>query len=362
MNINHYVIHEIKKERQGVANLISSNALPPITTQATNLLKALNEKYREKEIYGKFGNINSGTFPDFYNVYRTGPISASAFLTFTITAMNALTSQLANVNLATGGFFLFADYTFLNEDYLAIFLVRNTNGFLFQETNQQTNQQNASQQASHYYDIKDQIHIGLDKLAMACRINSSKFANRAAHDGNYLSFIRKASEASDYFINWISAIELKRSSAFTAALCDIIRNIELPAELEGYDTVDRDSFQKAVFDYCSNLPNNKIDLVDLSKKLYGEEQGTKILNKAEQMNLEISTEFTPDKQKLKRLYKINVVEGDINLKFDYKSYADGIVKINSNTTKVTIESPRLAAKIREEMEETLTDTSTDRNN
>lgn len=342
MQINHYVVHELKKERHGIATVKPSQKLPAISDQAERLLTALNEKYKEKEIYGKFSDVKEHSFPWHFEAYSKSKSNKTAFLKFSVSVMNLLATQLSNVGLATGGYFVFADYQISNDNFLAIFLVRNHDGFLFKE------ETGENEIELEYIDVKDQLHIAVDKLAMACRINNNNFIKRNEQAKNYLSFLRKGSlDASDYFILWISAIELRKNSEYTDALCDVIRGIDLPDELDGA-AVDRDILKKAVYEYSVSQPNNKVDLIELSKKIYGDDKPTKIIDYAQSLNLDISTEFTPDKQKLRKLYKVSISQDDITLKFDYKSWQDKKVAISGN--KVIIDSHELVKKIQKEIE------------
>lgn len=337
MNINRFVIHELQKEQNSVPTLILSEMLPEVTPHATNLLLQLNDKYKTRETYGRFSEEEQHPFPEHFNTYCSQVMTDNTFLEFSRQAMTVLNQQLVNTN-AKGGYFLFADYTTPYGSYLSIFLVRNAEGFLFQREQQQM------------YDVAPQQHIGIEKLAMACKINIAKY-NDAADDSNYLSFIRTDRQnTAGYFINWISATQLKKNSDYTDKLVDIIKRVDLPLALEGYGEVNRDALQKAVHDFCTNRPNGTINLVELGTQLYGEEGSNRIIDYAEQNNISIDVEFTPDKTKLRRLYKVKVSARDISLQFDQSSYND-TVRINPDQPNtIIIESEDLARQIRSEMD------------
>jgi len=327
MNIKRFVIHELKKEQSGYPDLILSKNLPPITNHATNLLGELSERYKQRETYGRFGDIINDPFPQHFGVYCNEAHTNASFLKFTVDAMNLLKGQLVNSN-AKGGYFLFADYATQVKNYVAIFLVRNTEGFIFQNEDQ-------------LYDVVPQLHISIEKLAMACKINKDKFLSNG--EGNYLSFIRTARQAtSEYFINWISATALKKNTEYTDRLIEIIKNIELPKELYGYAEVTRDGLQKTVFNHCRSVANGLVNLADLSEKLYGEENVNKIIDYASEHNMQIDSEFTPDKQKMKKLYRVTVSSKDISLQFDQSSLND---TITIDEDRIIIQSPDLVQKI-----------------
>lgn len=310
--------------------LVLSKKLPSITPHAVGLLTELNNKYNTRQTYGRFEDADNDPFPVSFATYCNKTHTSASFLKFSSDTMKLLKSQLANSN-AKGGYFLFADYTSQFKNYLSIFLVRNADGFIFQNEDQ-------------LYDVAPQLHIAIEKLAMACKINKDKFNLEGDH--NYLSFIRTArQETSGYFITWISATALKKNTEYTDKLVQIIKNIELPNELLGYSEVTRDALQKTVYNHCRSVANGLVNLADLSEKLYGEGNANKIIDYATENDLQIDSEFTPDKQKLKKLYRVTVSSRDISLQFDQSSLNDTIT-IDQN--RIIIESQELVNQIRNE--------------
>lgn len=335
MQLNHYVIHKLDKEPNGIASVILSEYLPEVTLYASNLIGALNDRYKSRETYGKFDPAlaidNQQVFPTHFRNY-CGDISAENFLSFTTTSMGILQNCIQGVNAATGGYLVFADYSTGHGSFTSIFLVRDASGFLFEKP-----------EGDNAFQVKPQLHIEMEKLAMACKINKERFVDQ---QGNYLSFIRTNRQStSNYFIDWIAAKELRMNSEYTDKLCDIIKLIEPLPEIDG-QSIDRNELQKKVYDYCTNSVNNKINLEMLGRELYGEGQESKLIDFAHEKGYQIDVEFTPDKNKLKRLYRLNITADNISLKFDYTAI-NTTVRTEGDTVIIT--SQRLVDKILREV-------------
>ncbi len=336
MKINRFVIHELQKEASEASKLVLSEMLPEVTDQATNLLTQLNDKYKTRTTYGKFSDDTTHPFPQHFEKYCKVRHTDKTFLAFTSNAMNTLHNQLRNSN-AKGGYFMFADYTNVHGNFVSIFLVRDSDGFLFKKDDKPM------------YDVKSQLHIGIEKLAMACKINKDNYL-AGIEDKNYLSFIRtNRQETSNYFITWIAATALRKNTEYTDRLVEIIKMIELPTELFGYPEVNRDNLQKAVFNHCNSVPNGLVNLEELSQKLFGDDNGNKLIDYAAEQGMIIDTEFTPDKNKLKKLYRVKVSSHDISLQFDQSSFNNTIRIDPKQQNIITIESEELAKKILAEM-------------
>ncbi|MBS3915811.1 MAG: nucleoid-associated protein [Bacteroidetes bacterium] len=331
MQLNHFVIHELKKEQNGPASVILSNELPTVNEHSISLVQALNEKYKSRETYGRFDPNQENTFPNKLQTYFQN-VENNTFLDFTTTTMNHLNEMVQLVPKATGGYFLFADYGTQYGNFVSIFLVRNTNGFLFKKEQKM-------------FDVKPQTHIEIEKFAMGCKINKGRYLNQ---EGNYLSFIRTdRQDTSKYFVSWISATALRQNSEYTDNLCTIINEIEMPAELDD-QIPTRDFFKKKVYDYCKNTPSGKVNLSELSVHLFGKGNENKIVNFAVERQLALDTEFRPDSNKLKRLYRVNISADGVTLGFDFSKF-NNIVKLDPQKKNIIIiESQSLADQIRVE--------------
>ena len=134
---------------------------------------------------------------------------------------------------------------------------------------------------------------------MAFRLNYEIYSNE--DDRNYLALITTQQDGniSEYFKDWVNAGELIKNSKNTQNLITLIRSINLPTEKDEdgeliYKT--QNSFQKAVYEYAKSRNNRMINLNDLSKHFYGEDNGQTFLNFANENNIVIDPEFKRDSQ------------------------------------------------------------------
>ena len=91
-----------------------------------------------------------------------------------------LRDQVVNISPAKGGFLVFTDYENDLRDYVSVFLIRDTIGMLFK-----------MDKGKSSFTINPAEHLDLDKLAMACKIDITKYKQDS---GKYLSFIKRKME------------------------------------------------------------------------------------------------------------------------------------------------------------------------
>jgi len=334
MQVNKVIVHEIRKNVNEIgATYEFSNSLLPINDESINLIETLDEKYINTGIaYGIFKNGTTEFFPNrFYalNINHTN----ENFITFSKDAISKLTDQISNIGLAKGGYFVFADYQKNAVDFYSIFLIRNTKGILFKKN-----------PATDAFLINPTTHIDLDKLAMACRINKTRYDQ---DDGKYLSFIKnKLPDISEYFINWIAATEIESSSVYTSELYRLSSHIDRPL-LEDGNTMSLDQFRNNIHDYISTRPDGIVNLHNFGEHFYHDSQY--LINFLEGNEYIIDTEFKVDKRKMKKFIRVDVKADGIQLRFTRGEY-NRLVRIDQNNPNVIIiESERFANKLREEL-------------
>ena len=219
MELRKVAIHEIQKE-SGVneTNLILSDEQIQITENVQALILALLGSYKgDKILYAVFDNSEGNYFPERFISYKNGDRNNESFIEFTQGALRNLNTLIRAKTLATGGYFIFAEYTLNSNNFFSIFLVRDTEGKILKKT-------------EHSYQIETIEYLDTRNLAMACRINENKID---ANEDNYLSFTQvKQAEVADYFRDWISIEQLESSTEYTKSLYDIVNQIPPPVNPE----------------------------------------------------------------------------------------------------------------------------------
>ncbi len=243
-----------------------------------------------------------------------------------------LKNEIKNIAPAKGGYLIFCRYT-VEDEFFAVFIVRNTKSEILKH------KKNNGKQA---WDINSTEYLDSVHFAMGARINLS-ILNNANNQDRYISLSRGTTDISKFFDNWIGLDDAKQETKDADALYDLSNNIHLPSD------VSRDEFKKKIFDYAKIRGRKPINLRDLSKHLYDDENT--ISKYCHDKNIDIDGEFKLSKKNRDRFYKISVKSGDIELTADRASFSgDNGITISNDGKSVIIKSEDLAAKIRERLD------------
>jgi nucleoid-associated protein len=225
----------------------------------------------------------------------------------------------------------------IKNHFFSIFLIRDKTGTKFK-----LNANNIT--------IDEVIHADTDKLAMACRINITNYENRnVTTSNNYLGFISiRQPETSEYFLQWIGAEKRKQDTEDSKNLVKILNNIEIPNDSNG-NPVSKEDFCKQAYDTIDSFRKNAIDINALSTTLFGD--NTRIMQYAEENNIELSTGFVADKNIVRNLITRFINADNIILKYP-PSYYGAKIKIDTQSPHIVIiESESFAKAIKEQEQE-----------
>lgn len=335
MNLRKIIVHELKKESGNAdTELVTSNISLPINQESVELIESLLKSYQgDKILYAEFDNSPGRFFPNRFTNYRLSARSNQNFIDFTLDALGNLETIIRNKILSKGGYLVFTEYQINGHDFVAIFLIRDTEGKLLRRT-----QNSFSIQRIEYLDT--------NHLAMACRIDESKIDDG---EQNYLSFTQhRQQEVSDYFTDWISVSQLESSTAYTKSLYEIINGLQPPINPETNTPYSIDEVRNMVYENARNNAQRNINLQVLSEQIYGNPDT--ILNYAEENQISIDTEFRYNKRGLRRFVQVSVNKDGINLKFSRGDVGMKIRPSEDDPNIVIIESPEFANALRAEID------------
>jgi len=344
MQVKKLVVHLLRKEEGKLnAEITGSSELLPVDASANELIQKLDANYKHASIiYARLAIGSHYPFPENFQNYTAVALNTDTeFLNFSINAMGDLRSRVESVQAAKGGFLVFAEYEDNEKEYISVYLIRDTKGMLFEMKKGTTS-----------YIINTITHLDLDNLSMACKIDVTSYR---LGSGNYLSFIkRKMENISQYFINWVTAIDQESNKIFTLNLYSLISEAKLPIVDSGY-TLTRDEFRGQVHDHIITSPDHTINLIHLSKFFYRDENGEPdemyLTDLAQSLGLKIDTEFQTDSREMSRFIRVELAAEDIRLRFSRKQIDERIIRVDSDDLKlVIIESKKLADSLREEIE------------
>lgn len=334
MELEKIIIHELKKERDSnEVELILSEELIPNDDDSIALLQALSDTYKsDKILYAVFDKSEGRYFPEKFTEYRNTERQDSDFINFTRLVTGNLEGIIQPIAFATGGYFIFAEYSDNGYNYVSVFLIRDVEGKILNRT-------------SNSFAIQTIEYVDTKNLAMACRINENRIDNEEI---NYLSFTQlRQQEVSEYFKNWISIEQLESSSDYTKSLYQIITQIVPPINPETELPYDLESFRNLVYNYASTNPNGTINVRDLSQQLYNSPDT--ISNYAEENDISIDTEFRYNKTQLKKFIRLEVNRDGISLRFSRGALDDKVRISEENPNMVIIESENFANALRREI-------------
>ena len=328
--LNHLIVHEINKEPQSSeSNLVHSSKTVNVDDYATSLIEQVEKKFNKLTLTrGKFEDDETNRFPIFFKEY-VGNQTEPVFINFSKESAIDLNSTMRNVNLAKGGYLIYADYT-CEKNYFTVFILRNIESYFFKRE-------------TDNFKINPTFHLNTNDLAMACRIDKDKING----EERYLSFISKNNDVvSNYFVKWVSISDKIDDTTDTQRLVDIIEKIDpKPIDPDTEEEYTTDDFKKAIFKYIDEDLNKKVDLHELGRRFYENED--KFTDCAEEHGIIINTVFKANPRILKSLIKVKIKSSDrFEVGFPYNFLHDSSkVSLNLERKMVTLKSLDLVQKL-----------------
>jgi nucleoid-associated protein len=344
IEVKKIVIHEIiKTPQEKKADKYFAESLIPVDehSNASKLVDKVNKSYDDEEIvYSSFAKTDDSNFPDLFDVYNASEKNDLDFLTFSTTTLEELRKKLGNVIPAKGGYYVYAQYTYNAEEFIGIFLIRDTEGLLFKRKKDKKG-----------FDVDTITYMNLEKLAMACRINVTRFKK---NEDRYLTLIKKNQDViSDYFYEWISTSNKESNLEYTNSLYDIISLLPPPLNTLTNKPYSIDELRKDLLAYI-NEKKRDVNLRDIGETFYGDKEV--IIQYAKDNNIAIDTSFKAAKKGLTKFRHININSDGIKAQFSQGDFVKRKVRFSEeNENIVIIESEKFAKALRRELEENLVD-------
>ncbi|MFZ2890170.1 MAG: nucleoid-associated protein [Sulfuricurvum sp.] len=309
------IIHEIRKEANttNTATLYLSNSVLDVSNEyVLKIVTSLEESFSRKTLKrAKFSEDGfKEDFQDFTNI---------DIMNFSNVLTTKLKNNINGISQAKGGYLVFARYT-TTQDFLAIFLVRNTEGSKLIPS-------------AGSWDLDSTQYLDVEHFAMGTKINLSILNSES--DDRYISLVRGNTDISHYFEAWIGLDDPKQENKDAQALYNIANQIDLP------NGMTRDSLKRTIFDYAKSSTGKIVNLRDLSTYIFQDENY--ITNYCETNNVDIDGEFKLTGANLSRFYKVSVKANNIELTFPRSSFNPNEIEIIDG--QVVIHSEELAQQI-----------------
>jgi len=333
MKSSFIIIHKlIKNEGEGECELVlSDNLLPAEDPGVADLLINLEKKIRTRvsyTIFDKDSMYEENSLPESVIKHMIHSDSES-FVKFTKNAMNVLKNILDNVLSVSGGYFIFTDF----DDYLSIFLIRDTSALLFRHEDQS-------------FEIDTVSFPNVNKLIAGCRINKVQYEKSSTDKTlKYLSHTKgRSGDVTEYFNQWIGAEPDMDSVREAVPLLNVFNKIEEMPEREGGEKMTREELKKEAYSYMKGRNDQITNIDNLSEHLYNNRDI--IRNCALENDIEISTEIVPETRTLKKFVEVNVKSGSMKLNFERELFRSNVTIDDDDPDVIKIKSKELAAKIK----------------
>lgn len=335
MEVHHLIVHElIKAPQEGEAQLFLSKACLPPEERAQQLIGKLNQTFDQKSdtLLGYFSGPEDALFPGYFHLLAEADYTEEAFLSFSRETMQALQLSLQGVTGAKGGYLVYAYYTVGERQLLGIFLVRDTEGIVFDKH-------------SDSFDLRTITHLNTDRLAMAGRIDLQAFQNGQQRCLELIKHTNSQRTISEYFTNWIGLDRPASSRDLTNSFLDMVEQLPPPPSEETGEPMPKEVFQEQVMQYAMSNPQKTISVQAFDEEFYNSQPTAQTF--AQEQALPLEDEFRFDQGTLKRHFQLRLSAAGIRLQFNRSDYQDGLVRIEGD--EIIITSPELIERLREQL-------------
>lgn len=337
VSLNRIVVHEVKKEVQSLeVDLDLSQTIGDSTDDlSVHLVSSIHSTYSNTPSLKNthFAIDSENPFTTHLKIYLETE-SDDNFYSFSVHAIQHLRDLIASERLASGGYYCFADYELDGRRYIIVILLRRKDSINFVKE-------------KGVFKASGNQSLSFDKIAMGFRLNLNVY-NSEGDSRNYISLITTQKDTlSSYFKRLVLVADLISGDQNTSALVRLVKRLPIPTDENDTPVFEsRELFNKACYDYVENCHQKKVNLLDMAKHFYGEEEQRKILDQAEQLEITIDTEFKRMPKVWRRMIAIKAIVPGIELKVDYDRLNPREVDVQNET--VIIRSPDLVAQIRKQ--------------
>jgi nucleoid-associated protein len=335
MQVNRLVIHQLEKEARTRGTIIyhSSNFLVPVNDGVNRMYGLIHDSFeKDKTRYCKYKLAETTNAVMLNTNLYLANMTDAVFLTYTKASLSVLAAKIRSEVFATGGYYLFADYSLAGRRFMSIIIARKKDGFNIEW-----------QGADQKFDFLDTKNVNTDKLAMGYRLNVELYNTRTTEDRNYIALLTNQGESiSDYFLEWVNATDSVNGRVQTGILVGAIKNLAVP---EGENDAD---FQSRAFGYIDEYrrANRGVVNVDaISQALYGDAATIKSYIEND-LQTEIDPEIHADLSTLKKLIQIKARVKGIDITIDSSKFSTQEVSLEGDA--LIIRNRDLVSQIREQ--------------
>lgn len=315
MQITHCIIHNLQKmPGETEAKAFPAEKELPQNNYLDVLIDQLNRIYNAKpeKAYGHF--VDEATLePDlkplalFQQQLSNHMNDAISFEAFTLQSLERLKTTISQVNLATGGYVLFATYKMALTEYLLIAMLNQSDGVAIDEM----------------LNVKEVQHLDLSQMHLACRINLTEWQiNQTSL--KYISFIkgRSGAKVSDYFLEFIGCQESIRAADETK---NLLSSVDTFCQSQSLEQKAQKELKKKVFEYCNDKAKSgeSVRLNELSSHLNENDPDAFFTFASDSQG--IAPELPPDRKVLRTLIKYSGQAAGVSVSFNADLLGESVI-------------------------------------
>lgn len=334
MELHHIIVHElIKTPDDSEAQLFLSLACLPPEERAHQLIHKLNQTFEQKSdtLLGFFSSPEDALFPGYFQLLHDGGFTREGFQQFSRETMQALQLSLQGITGAKGGYLVYADYTASEARHLGIFLVRDTEGILFDKDDHHRS-----------FGLKPITYLNTEKLAMAGRINIDRFRSGHARCLELIKYASSQRTISEYFTNWIGLDRPESTRELTRSFLDMVEQLPPPVDEESGEPMAAHDFQEKVRAFALDAPLGTISIKNFDDTFYPDQPRAQPF--IEDQALPLQDDFRFDPSTLKRHFQHRLSANGLSIQFSRQDVAEGRIRIEGD--EIIITDPLLAEKWR----------------
>lgn len=336
MNIDHFVIHHIQKDKHRNPTLKTRSDEPSLRDRKRELTKhgmlihgfvenasKMFDRQRSGKVFADIGKENVNHFAEALDRYLNGE---TTFIDFSTRLAQELTNTMKNVSLATGGYMAIADYT-ASPRKMLIVMIKQEEGFAVDPES---------------LELLQSIHLDLSCINVGVLIDLEGYQSNTER---HLAMVRGLKELAKYFRDFLGVTNYKSAKDETE---------ELKTVLDGYLRQNRGEFP----DYkIAEIKRNVANLIVANKdKDLSLMAIAGIVNPADPAdfhdyanNAGVSAELRGDPAVVKGWLRFRYTDNRLTLDFD-KGLLDEIIRYYPNEDQLVVKVsafPSLSTKLEE---------------
>ena len=258
LTLNHVAVHKLNKEKGATKNATvkeGGSPLDPSNEVVLEMVQEINGIYGKKLNYIQYGTFHESGYvaPGLIDAYsKVVGSKKDRFWAVSKDLLEQFRIASEKVVMATGGYIVFADFTQNGVNYFLVAMVKDKSGITFDD-----------KLVPHSIE-----RIDLDKLHQAFKISFKGYSDysKAADDEkskiNYLSFIAKSNDASDYFVSALGSRVGNSSTQATSKIIGEIFEFSKRKKAEGVFTKGGREVQEEFCEYMRTIGDGKLMNLD----------------------------------------------------------------------------------------------------